>query len=123
MTIVAPIITPLASFLEIICQLNHLLQDDSARTNACSDDVYTVSIVVDVSVVVTATVVVLLMSTVDVDASVPDVVSATLVEEDGILLVVSSTVNRGVDLIVFNGMVKVVVNCQIAVGILVLETI
>ena len=75
------------------------------------------------SVVVTATVVVLLMSTVDVDASVPDVVSATLVEEDGILLVVSSTVNRGVDLIVFNGMVKVVVNCQIVVGILVLETI
>ena len=75
------------------------------------------------SVVVKATVVVLLMSTVDVDASVPDVVSATLVEEDGILLVVSSTVNRGVDLIVFNGMVKVVVNCQIVVGILVLETI
>ena len=32
--LVAPIITPLASFLEIICQLNHLLQDDSARTNA-----------------------------------------------------------------------------------------
>lgn len=48
MTIVALIITPLASFLEIIYQLNHLLQDDSARTNACSDDVYTVSIVVDV---------------------------------------------------------------------------
>ena len=82
-----------------------------------------VSTVVDVSVVVKATVVVLLMSTVDVDASVPDVVSATLVEEDGILLVVSSTVNRGLDLIVFNGMVKVVVNCQIVVGILVLETI
>lgn len=48
LTIVAPIITPLASFFEIICQLNHLLQDDSAGTNACSDDVYTVSIVVDV---------------------------------------------------------------------------
>lgn len=45
MTIVAPIITPLAAFLEIIYQLNHLLQDDSAGINGCSDDVFSVSIV------------------------------------------------------------------------------
>ena len=82
-----------------------------------------VSTVGDVAVVVTATVVVVLVSTVDVDASVAEVVSATLVEVDGILLVVSSTVNRGANLIVFNSMAKVLVGCSIVVGILVLETI
>ena len=75
------------------------------------------------SVVVTATVVVVLVSTVDVDASIPDVVSRTLVEEDGTLLVVSSTVNRGADLIVFNSMAKVVVDFSIVLGILVVEIV
>ena len=75
------------------------------------------------SVVVTATVVVVLVSTVVVDASIPDVVSRTLVEEDGTLLVASSTVNRGADLIVFNSMAKVVVDCSIVLGILAVEIV